>query len=179
MDAKDFIVSKVFATPEELKFISVSLAIYPYQQSETKTPDGATIPDSDRTNSSLRITGEVGLNIIDMMIFGLFSEAIQEYAAKFPKMTITSDQGYHALKYEVGEEYKAHVDAGPSENRIVSGILYLNDDYEGGELVFPELGVTIKPKAGELVLFPSNYCYVHQSMPITKGTKHAVVTWFV
>ena len=53
---------------------------------------------------------------------------------------------------------------------------YLNDDYEGGELHFDKLGLTIKPKAGDLYLFPSSYVYSHAAMPVTSGTKYSVVT---
>jgi predicted 2-oxoglutarate/Fe(II)-dependent dioxygenase YbiX len=61
--------------------------------------------------------------------------------------------------------------------RVVSAILYLNDDYEGGHLEFPNFGIKIKPQAGMLILFPSNYAYTHAAHPVTKGTKYALVTW--
>jgi predicted 2-oxoglutarate/Fe(II)-dependent dioxygenase YbiX len=84
---------------------------------------------------------------------------------------------YNLLKYQTGQEYKAHFDGGLGDNRVVSPILYLNDDYEGGELEFVHYGITIKPKAGSLYLFPSNYPYAHIAHPVTSGTKYAIVTW--
>jgi len=61
--------------------------------------------------------------------------------------------------------------------RDYSSICYLNDDYEGGEIEFPNFGVKIKPEPGMLILFPSNFAYAHRAHPVTKGTKYAMVTW--
>lgn len=82
------------------------------------------------------------------------------------------------LRYQLGEKYGAHYDGGTSSERSVSPILYLNDDYEGGELEFVYHGLKIKPKAGSLYLFPANYAYAHIAHPVTKGTKYAIVTFF-
>jgi hypothetical protein len=60
----------------------------------------------------------------------------------------------------------------------VSSLAYLNDDYEGGELYFPHLGFKIKPKAGDIIFFPSNYIYSHGSAPIISGNKYVAVTMF-
>jgi predicted 2-oxoglutarate/Fe(II)-dependent dioxygenase YbiX len=56
-------------------------------------------------------------------------------------------------------------------------VLYLNDDYLGGEIEFPHYDVKIKPEAGTLVLFPSNYAYRHIAHEVTSGIKYALVTW--
>ena len=69
------------------------------------------------------------------------------------------------LGYPVGGHYKAHND-GESFNyetrkwerlmeRDVSFLFYLNDQYGGGELEFYDLGLTIKPKKGMMIAFPS------------------------
>jgi hypothetical protein len=82
------------------------------------------------------------------------------------------------LRYQYGEEFKAHYDGGTKTGRSISPILYLNDDYEGGELEFVNFGLKIKPKAGSLYLFPANFAYTHIAHPVTKGTKYAVLTFF-
>lgn len=86
-------------------------------------------------------------------------------------------EGYSLLKYRGGEEYKMHYDGGTRTGRAISAICYLNDDYEGGEIEFPHFKVKIKPQAGMLILFPSNFAYAHIAHPVTKGTKYAMVTW--
>lgn len=52
---------------------------------------------------------------------------------------------------------------------------YLNDNYEGGELWFPRFDLTIKPQAGDIVVFPSTYIYEHASQDMISGTKYSVV----
>jgi predicted 2-oxoglutarate/Fe(II)-dependent dioxygenase YbiX len=86
-------------------------------------------------------------------------------------------EGYNMLRYSTGQEYKAHADGGTGLGRAVSAIVYLNDDYEGGEVEFVNFGVKIKPKAGMLLLFPSTYPYRHIAHPVKDGTKYAIVTW--
>lgn len=76
-------------------------------------------------------------------------------------------------KYFVGASMGPHTDSGPvptTEN--ISAVLYLNDDYEGGEINFPEQGIKIKPLAGSLVIFPSTPPFFHESLPIVSGTKY-------
>lgn len=87
------------------------------------------------------------------------------------------NEGFNILKYESSERYGAHYDGGTSGGRSVSPILYLNDDYVGGELEFVNYNIKIKPTKGSLYLFPSNYAYRHIAHPVESGTKYAIVTW--
>jgi hypothetical protein len=60
-----------------------------------------------------------------------------------------------------------------------SSLVYLNDDYEGGEIVFPEYDLTISPKAGEVVTFPTNSMYLHAVNQVKSGTRYNIVLkWF-
>lgn len=59
-----------------------------------------------------------------------------------------------------------------------AALTYLNDDYEGGEIYFPEYDMEIKPKAGTLVFFPGSDLYMHGVRPITSGTRYAIMTFF-
>lgn len=86
-------------------------------------------------------------------------------------------EGFNLLRYQGGEEYKAHYDGPTSSHRALSPILYLNDDYTGGELEFVNFDLKIKPKAGSMYIFPSNYPYAHIAHPVETGTKYAIVTW--
>ena len=81
------------------------------------------------------------------------------------------------MTYNNLTEYKKHYDGGTILGRAISAICYLNDDYEGGEIEFPNFKIKIKPESGMLILFPSNYAYSHIAHPVTSGTKYAIVTW--
>jgi predicted 2-oxoglutarate/Fe(II)-dependent dioxygenase YbiX len=59
---------------------------------------------------------------------------------------------------------------------ILSIIGLLNDDFEGGEIEMFE-DTKIKLKAGEVLIFPSNFLYPHKVCPVTKGTRHSFVSW--
>jgi predicted 2-oxoglutarate/Fe(II)-dependent dioxygenase YbiX len=60
----------------------------------------------------------------------------------------------------------------------LSALLYLNDDYEGGEITFPHIGFSQKPKAGSLIFFPSNFVFVHEVNAVTSGTRYALPNWY-
>lgn len=91
---------------------------------------------------------------------------------------IYNPEGFNILKYEVGGHFGSHYDSYPRINRCISGLIYLNDDYEGGEIEFVYFNLKIKPKAGTVILFPPNYPYRHIAHPVTSGTKYSVATWY-
>jgi predicted 2-oxoglutarate/Fe(II)-dependent dioxygenase YbiX len=67
----------------------------------------------------------------------------------------------------------SHIDSyGDDRSPILSVVLYLNDNYEGGELYFKNQHVIIKPTAGSIVIFPSVEPYYHESREIQRGTKY-------
>jgi len=76
--------------------------------------------------------------------------------------------------YEEGSFMEAHVDA-PDEVEVVSTVIYLNDDYTGGELSFPEIenGYSYIPKKYELVYFPTAYLH---GVNLVKSGKRYIIT---
>ena len=52
----------------------------------------------------------------------------------------------------------------------------LNDDYEGGELIFWD-DTEIELKGGSLLIFPSNFLYPHEVKPVKKGSRYSYVSW--
>jgi len=59
-----------------------------------------------------------------------------------------------------------------------TGIAYLNDDFMGGELVFPDLNIVIAPRPGLLVGFPSNHEFVHAVPKVLSGKRYSLPIWF-
>ena len=75
------------------------------------------------------------------------------------------------------KELHQGVDAGKPNNfpyYDLSGLFYLNDDYEGGELYFPDQGIQFKPKAGGAYFFPGDRNYIHGVTEVTSGTRYVV-----
>ena len=85
------------------------------------------------------------------------------------------------LKYSPGGRYNLHVDHFSNVSRHLSIIINLNNNYEGGDLVFtdPKSNEVKRLKLGErsIVFFPSNFMYPHKIEPITKGTRYSIVAW--
>jgi hypothetical protein len=84
-------------------------------------------------------------------------------------------------KYRTGADMGPHVDDYGQDGVVplMSAVIYLNDDYEGGELRFPEQDVMIKPEAGSVIVFPSVEPFYHQSMPLKTGTKYMVPAFWI
>lgn len=49
------------------------------------------------------------------------------------------------------------------------------DEYDGGDLFFPEHGWTYRPPAGSAVVYPTTVDYVHGVKPITRGIRYTTV----
>lgn len=87
------------------------------------------------------------------------------------------------LKYKPGYFYKVHSDEaflGAAQTgfvRELSFVFFVNEDFSGGGLSFPNQKKIIKPKANTLIIFPSNWCFPHAVMPVTKGVRYSAVTW--
>jgi len=80
------------------------------------------------------------------------------------------------VRYGSGEYFKVHTDDGEPYRCTTSLVGYPNDNYTGGELTFPKFNLSYKPKAGDLVIFPSSYVYAHASEPVTDdGIKYSLV----
>jgi hypothetical protein len=56
----------------------------------------------------------------------------------------------------------------------IAGLFYINDDYEGGELYFPNQGIQFKPKAGAAYFFPGDKNYIHGVSEIISGIRYTV-----
>ncbi|WP_426266601.1 2OG-Fe(II) oxygenase [Sphingomonas sp. LHG3443-2] len=92
------------------------------------------------------------------------------------------------LRYSPGEEYRLHSDALPgvplSQQRVLTFLVYLNDDYEGGETAFPNLGLTFKGATGDGLLFTNTTAAgeldtrsLHEGRPVLSGTKYLASRW--
>ena len=89
------------------------------------------------------------------------------------------------LKYETGGFYIPHTDHHEKYPRTISVIYFLNNDYKGGELCFHnpdqkgEKILTVTPKPGRIVLWPSNFLYPHSVSKVTEGRRFVLVSWLV
>ncbi len=116
---------------------------------------------------------------IDKLLYEYVTTAVKKYSNKHQHFKIDIDTGYNLLKYDEEDFYIEHTDSYTKEQRSISCSLHLSDDYEGGEFAFFDRDLTYKCKKGSALLFPSNFMYPHEIMPVTKGTRYSIITWLV
>lgn len=107
------------------------------------------------------------------------SNAINEYRKLFPEVASEIDTGYDLLRYREGQFYIQHTDSFKAQQRSVSCSFLLNEDYDGGEFAFFDREIIIKGGKGSIVMFPSNFMFPHEIMPVTSGTRYSIITWYV
>ena len=100
------------------------------------------------------------------------------------------------LHYEVGQQYKLHVDyfhVGSLRlaehvqlhgQRTKTALVYLNDNYVGGETAFPRLGISFRGGAGDALIFDNvdaqgngDMNTAHQGSAPTQGEKWLLSQW--
>lgn len=96
------------------------------------------------------------------------------------------------VKYTAGQQYKPHHDwfkrphDDANNQRVYTILVYLNDDYEGGETNFPKVDYSFKGKKGDAILWRNcqdnspEKCFdhsLHAGTPPSRGTKYALNVW--
>lgn len=95
-------------------------------------------------------------------------------------------EALYVMRYTPGQEYRPHHDAlaGLGNQRAWTAIAYLNEDYEGGATVFPDLPVTVRGGTGDLLIFGNldgdgrpHPRMRHAGEPVTRGAKWIATRW--
>ena len=123
----------------------------------------------------------------DHFLYGViksgFEKIVEKYTTDFPLFSPQKLSDFRINRYSEGGYMSSHLDTivVTDKNQYgrpqVSALIYVNDDYEGGE--FKIIDKTFKPEAGSAVIFPSNFMFPHESKVITKGKKWSIVTWLM
>jgi hypothetical protein len=116
--------------------------------------------------------------LIDDLIFEKSAIAAKKYVEDFPHCFLKSDSGYDLLRYSEGGYYTQHTDNYKETPRTLSMSIALNEDFIGGELAFFDREIQIRMDTGSAIVFPSNFMYPHEVMPVIQGTRYVIVTWF-
>ena len=159
----------------------------------TKDISQATIINNDKADNSetnLEVRNTLWYNIPEEMAKNLeqaVAACFREHIAPKYNCQFKSYEPVQFLGYPVGGHYKGHNDGEifndktrqweKTMERDVSFLFYLNDQYGGGELEFYDLGLTIKPKKGMMIAFPSYKEFAHKVHPVTWGHRYTLVSW--
>ena len=110
------------------------------------------------------------------MIDEPYQKALEVWSEKTNNLKIDKwiTKNYTIKKYDTGKSISTHCDnERPDEIPYDWTVLiYLNDDYVGGELEFNDLGYSIRPKAGSILFFPSTE--IHTALPVQQGYKYFI-----
>lgn len=121
-----------------------------------------------------------------------------ERISKLAGLPLENAESLQLIHYDHQQEYAAHFDAWDANTedgkrclsrggqRLVTGLLYLNDVPEGGSTSFPNLQLEVQARKGRLLLFhncslggtiihPNS---LHGGMPVQQGEKWACNLWF-
>ncbi len=121
---------------------------------------------------------------------------IVERVSELLECPIENQEPPHVVRYEVGGEYKLHHDffhlgEDYTEEMMKYGgqreatfLIYLNDNFEGGETDFPKFKLTIKPKTGNAIIWNNvtedkklDKKSIHAGLPVINGSKYILVIW--
>jgi len=113
------------------------------------------------------------LDILQSYAKNVYNFVLNNYDNKFEPFTDTKT---HIARFESGKGMHEHFDA--SRPNDIATLIYINDDYEGGEIYFPSYDIYIKPKSGDLITFPDNPDFIHGVKAITDGIRYTAPRWF-
>jgi prolyl 4-hydroxylase len=174
-----------FASPAECDWIIARARPHLHRALVYNPADGGSFTQGARTNSSI----EFGIARADVVIMGLRLRV--QTVTGIRRLELSS-----VLHYLPGQEFKPHFDfldtAVPgyardverSGQRVATFLIYLNDDYEGGETEFTKLDWRYKGRKGDALFFwnvsaddEPDLSTMHAGVPTTKGEKWLFSQW--
>jgi prolyl 4-hydroxylase len=111
--------------------------------------------------------------------------ALNRRLAAASKTTVQQGEPLQVLRYSLGQEYRPHYDLTTGSNpRVQTFLVYLNDDFDGGETAFVKTGLKFKGGTGDGILFRNaaddgtpDLNAEHAGLPVTAGTKVIASRW--
>tara|TARA_B100000029_G_scaffold300473_1_gene293419 strand:+ start:1103 stop:1690 length:588 start_codon:yes stop_codon:yes gene_type:complete len=113
-------------------------------------------------------------------VANLYAEEVKKAKRNFVVQKTTD---FRVNKYEKGGYMSLHCDNIHHSHGQQYGypqasvLLFLNDDFEGGEFIVSELRLNINK--GDAIIFPSNFMFPHEVKEVTKGTRWSIVSWLM
>jgi hypothetical protein len=177
-----------FASPQECDWL-IALArdrLNPAWVWDPATGEGR--PDPNRTNRAL----DLRLGQMDVVV-----QVVRARIAAASNLPLPVFEPAQIMRYQVGEEFRPHHDFldpahgghGPQlarfGQRIATFLIYLNDDFEGGETVFPKTGFRYRGRRGDALLFANvdaatrapDPLTLHAGLAPTRGEKWIFSQW--
>ena len=182
-----FILFTVYLIPTYIKpriiadFISKDECEYIMKKVEKKLQT-STVSNDRTIDKETRDSETAWLDLKDPIV-----RRIAERCVSLTDRPIKNCEHLQVLRYKEGGRYKPHQDTFDDmedNKRMYTVILALNDEYEGGETEFPNLGKEYKLKAGDALFFHTLDNYelmtskaLHGGKPVKSGEKWICNLW--
>jgi predicted 2-oxoglutarate/Fe(II)-dependent dioxygenase YbiX len=195
---KNNLLTNILIAPNVISKEGVAFII---EHAKRQQKEDLSVFDPEQSNKSgntkfsvdkkVRDTQMIDLEDIASEIIDLYRNVVTNVINPFYEFEVKDSELPQLLHYGIDGHYMPHCDGESlwkppgnepliwrkSTDRDLSTVLFLNDDFEGGDFVFPELKVRVRPEPGMLVCFPSTHEYLHGVEPVTKGTRYSIVNW--
>jgi len=191
------LLSKVLIAPKVISQEGIDALVHHMKTSKT---EDLSVFDPDKSNQTrntewitdkkTRDTQIAPIEPVFPQVNELMHHIVKQVINPFYQFEVDSSEVPQLLCYGLGGHYQPHIDGegiwtAPDQTQLwrktvdrdLSMVLYLNDEFEGGDFVFPDLHIRVRPEPGMLVCFPSNRYYRHGVEPVTKGNRYSMVTW--
>jgi hypothetical protein len=143
-------------------------------------------------NTGIRNTQTVDLGDSAEACYSYLERLRSNFIEPYYKIPILADYSdISVLRYEAGGIFLTHCDSEKLAfedgkktwvkwiERDVSILIYLSDErsFKGGQLTFPNQNITIRPKQGMAIMFPSDHRFPHCAELVEQGRRYAIVGW--
>jgi hypothetical protein len=186
-DAPRIRIIEGFATPAECRWVIEAAREHLAPATVFDHDTGGLILDPARNNSAVSLMFEQ---------MDVISEILRTRISVATRIPVRVFEPPQILRYEVGQEFVPHQDfmdedsggfreqlAG-SGQRIATFLIYLNDDYDGGETEFPRVGLRFKGRTGDALFWANldtagrpDRLTLHAGLPPTEGEKWVFSQW--
>jgi len=174
-------------------FVKPEICAWLMERARGKLKPALMFNGKESARSATRTNSDFIFDIVQSDLISLLVRVRIQAVTKLPTLQMEPFQIFH---YALGQEIKAHYDHvrdsalslevksdSPSE-RIATFLIYLNHDYEGGELEFPHINFSHRGKTGDAIFFANvdengkaERLSLHAAKPITRGEKWMVSQW--
>lgn len=149
-------------------------------------------------DSTIRKTDIYTLPLEYTSLYQARFDSLRQSIEMFFSLSLTRSTPLQVLGYKEGAFYVKHADdsselrdrqgntigyVSVAPERKLSSVLFCNDTFEGGELLFNHLcddagrPIKVQPKAGDMLIFLSNPYFAHEVLPVSKGFRLSLVQW--
>lgn len=138
----------------------------------TETSNNRLLQADPYGNPTLSLLYYDSLNYSERYFAGIQELIEKEYDVKLKPRNSRFAQWVHDNSNMISID-----DMGSKDSNHMAGWVYLNDDYKGGEISFIHQNISIKPNAGDLILFPGNPHYWY-NVEAASGPRYIMPIWF-